>query len=68
MRNIKELRDASIENLKSQYLNLTKENFVLLNKLTTSKKIETPHKLRQNRKTKARILTILQEKARVESQ
>lgn len=68
MRNIKELRAASIEDLKSEYLSLTKENFVLLNKLTTSKKIEAPHKLRQNRKTKARILTILQEKTRVESQ
>ena len=48
MRNIKELRAASIEDLKSQYLNLTRENFVLLNKLTTSKKLEAPHKLRQN--------------------
>ncbi|MGL4348229.1 MAG: 50S ribosomal protein L29 [Chlamydiales bacterium] len=67
MRNIKELRAASTEELKIQYLNLNKENFILLNELAIAKKIEAPHKLRQNRKKKARILTILQEKTKAES-
>lgn len=67
MRNMKELRAASKEDLMMQYLNLNKENFLLLNELATSKKIEAPHKLRQNRKKKARILTILQEKTKAES-
>lgn len=68
MRNIKELRAASTEDLKMQYLNLNRESFILLNELATSKKIEAPHKLRQNRKKRARILTILQEKTKAESQ
>lgn len=67
MRNMKELRAASKEDLMMQYLNLNKENFLLLNELATAKKIEAPHKLRQNRKKKARILTILQEKTKAES-
>lgn len=68
MRNIKELRVASIEDLKMQYLNLNRESFILLNELAISKKMEAPHKLRQNRKKRARILTILQEKTKAESQ
>lgn len=68
MRNIKELRAASTEDLKMQYLNLNRESFILLNELATSKKMEAPHKLRQNRKKRARILTILQEKTKAESQ
>lgn len=68
MRNIKELRAASTEDLKMEYLNLNRESFILLNELATSKKMEAPHKLRQNRKKRARILTILQEKTKAESQ
>lgn len=68
MRNIKELRAASTEELKMEYLNLNRESFILLNELATSKKMEAPHKLRQNRKKRARILTILQEKTKAESQ
>lgn len=56
------LREKSEEELKELHHELDKEIFALRNELKTARKLEKPHLLKQKKKTKARILTILGEK------
>jgi large subunit ribosomal protein L29 len=60
----KELRDLSEKELKTKVLELDRELFNLRNELATQRRLEKPHQLKEKRKTKARILTILTQKAR----
>ena len=55
-------RDQSIEELEAKETELLKELFELKCQLSLEKKIEKPHLLREHRRERARILTILSEK------
>ncbi len=59
-----ELRDQSVEELEAAYLELSKELFELRNERQLSRKVERPHLLRERRRDAARLLTILNEKAK----
>lgn len=58
----KELRENSVEELKESYQNLSKELFSLGNSLKTIKDGIKPHKKKEIRRSRARILTVLREK------
>lgn len=55
-------RDMSIEELEVMLTDLCKELFNLTNESKKTKKLEKPHLLRQKKKEKARLLTVLHEK------
>ncbi len=58
----KDLIDKSIDELEATYQDLRHELFKLVNEYKTSKKLDQPHRLREKRREKARILTVLQQK------
>lgn len=60
------LRDMPIEELEAVLSDLSKELYHLVNEMKRSKKLEKPHLLRQKRKDKARLLTIIHEKQSVD--
>jgi len=62
-----ELRDQSVEELEANLLDLDKERFELINEYQLNKKVDHPHRLRQQRRDRARILTVLNEKRRQEA-
>ncbi len=62
MRKGSQLRDQSVEELKAMYRDLSKELFELGNELRLTRKIEKPHRFREKRKERARVLTILRQK------
>lgn len=62
MKKAKDLRDQSIEELEAHLLDLDKERFHLVNEYQLNKKVEQPHRLRAQRRDKARVLTVLNEK------
>jgi len=57
-----QLRDMSVADLEYSVGNIKKELFGLVNEMKRTKKLEKPHLLRQKRKEKARLLTIIHEK------
>lgn len=59
------LRDMPIAELEAVLSDLKKEVFRLVNETKRAKKAEKPHLLRQKKKEKARLLTILHEKQSV---
>ncbi len=59
------LRDMAVNELESALTELSKELYNLLNEMKRAKKLEKPHLLKQKRKEKARLLTILHEKQSV---
>lgn len=62
------LRDMSVEELQATYHDLCKEHYKLINEMKKTKKLEKPHLIRQKRKDKARLLTILHEKQSINQQ
>lgn len=56
------LRDMSVDELQAILSDLAKEIYNLVNEMKRTSKPEKPHMLRQKRKDKARLLTILHEK------
>ena len=62
--NVAELREKEEGELHNLCEDLDKETFAMRNELATAHKIENPHMIRENRRTKARILTILEERKR----
>jgi len=58
----KELKDQSVEELESGLTDLSKELFEMKNQFKLEKKLERPHRLRELRRDRARILTVLQQK------
>lgn len=56
------LRDMAVDELDLALSDLNKELYNLVNEMKRSKKLEKPHLLRQKKKEKARLLTILHEK------
>lgn len=55
-------RDMAKEELEATLGDLNKELFQLINEVKLARKAEKPHLLRQKKKEKARLLTILHEK------
>lgn len=58
----KELKDQSEKELRNHVHQLDREIFELRNELAVQRKLEKPHLIKEKRKTKARILTILTQK------
>ncbi|MBI5274040.1 MAG: 50S ribosomal protein L29 [Chlamydiales bacterium] len=62
MSNMEELRSLSEEDLKQKYNELSKEIFGLTNELRITRKLEKPHLIRETKRNRARIMTVLNEK------
>jgi large subunit ribosomal protein L29 len=60
-----DLRDMTVNELEVALNDLSKELFEMVNEFKRAKKLEKPHLLKQKRKEKARLLTILHEKQSV---
>ncbi len=61
-KNKTELKEQSVVELNAQLRDLDREIFQLRNELSIQRKLEKPHLLKEKRKNKARILTILTQK------
>jgi large subunit ribosomal protein L29 len=57
--------ELSVPEMKAQVLDLEKEIFQLRNELAMQKKLEKPHLLKEKRKQKARLLTLITQKEAV---
>ncbi|NGX58892.1 MAG: 50S ribosomal protein L29 [Chlamydiae bacterium] len=62
MNKMKQFQDQSVEELQAIYQDLSKEIFELKNEISTTRKIEKPHLVRQKKKDRARVLTLLTSK------
>lgn len=60
----KELKDQTVDELEVTFQDLCKEHFHLVNEFQVNKKLDKPHRLREVRRDKARLLTVLNEKKR----
>lgn len=56
------LRDMAVSELEVAVDDLNKELFALVNDKKRSKKVEKPHLIREKKKQKARLLTVIGEK------
>ena len=61
----KKTEEASPQEMKAQIHDLDREIFQLRNELATQRKLEKPHLIKEKRKLKARILTLLTQKGAV---
>lgn len=57
-----ELKDRSIDELKAELKEVDRKLFLMRNELSTQRKLEKPHLLKEMRKNKARILTVVTQK------
>ncbi len=57
-----ELKDQSVEELRAMYHDLSKDIFQLKNEARMTRKTETPHLVRDKKRDRARVLTILRQK------
>lgn len=57
-----ELINLSDEELKARYEDLCREIFQLTSELRVSRKLQKPHQLKEKKKDRARILTVLCQK------
>ncbi len=58
----KDLKEQSAEELKMLCGNLSKEIYGLKNELRTARKLEKPHLLREKKRSRARVMTVLRQK------
>ena len=61
----KKWRDLSVVELEENYLTLSKDLFRVKNEIKCKQKIEELHKLKSMKKDRARVLTVLREKAQL---
>lgn len=61
------IRDLAVDEIKAAVQDLSKDLYNLVNEMKRTKKLEKPHLLRQKKKEKARLLTILHEKQSLSS-
>ena len=61
----KKKEEASVKEMEAQVHDLNREIFQLRNELATQRKLEKPHLIKEKRKQKARILTLLTQKGAV---
>lgn len=59
----KKWRDLSVEELEENYVTLSKDLFHIKNEVKYMQKIEQLHKLKSIKRDRARVLTVLREKA-----
>ena len=59
MKKMKELQDQTTDELKALFHDLSKEIFELKNEISISKKIDKPHLVSAKKRTRARILTLM---------
>ncbi len=57
-----EIRDQTLEELEALHHDLSKEIYDLMNEFRQTKKLEKPHLIREKKRTRARVLTIIKEK------
>lgn len=57
-----ELKDQSVDELKAIYHELSKDIFQLKNEIRMTRKMETPHLIREKKRDRARVLTVLRQK------
>lgn len=57
-----EMINLSDEELEARYEDLCRDIFELTNELRVSRKLEKPHELKEKKKDRARILTVLRQK------
>lgn len=57
-----DLVNHSVEELEGQYEDTCRDIFELTNELRVSRKLDKPHELKEKKKDRARILTILRQK------
>lgn len=62
MEKTKELRAQGIEELQEQQKTLAKEIYQMNCELKLSRKLEKPHQMREKKRTRARLLTLIREK------
>ena len=62
MLKVDEIIGQSVQELEALYRQLSEEIFSLSNELRMSKKLEKPHKLKEKKKDRARVLTALNQK------
>ena len=58
----KKLREQTVEELKAQHADLSKEIFKIDCEISIARKLEKPHLRREKKRDKARVLTVLHEK------
>ncbi len=64
MSKVETLRGCVKEELEAQFLQLCEEIFALENERKMQRKLEKPHLMKEKKKQRARVLTILDEKGR----
>ncbi len=62
MNSAKKLREKSLEDLELMDKNLSKDIFKLRSEKRLARKLEKPHALRQKKRERARVLTLLRER------
>lgn len=62
MENAKDLREKSTEDLLELEARLLRDTFNLKNESRISKKLKKPHLVREKRRDRARVLTVLSER------
>lgn len=62
MPKLNEYKDRSVEELKANYQDLSRELFQLKNEIKLTKKVEKPHLIRTKKRERARVLTFLRQK------
>ena len=62
MLKLEELEKRSDQELEDDYLKLSRGIFDLLNELRLSKKLKQPHLLKEKKRDRARVLTVLRER------
>lgn len=62
-----DLREKSVEELQLLQANLKKEMFGFNNEIKRTRKMEKPHLMREKKRDRARVLTVLREKGAQEN-
>jgi large subunit ribosomal protein L29 len=65
MRKMDQWKDQTVEELKILHKELSRDVFELNNEIMLSRKIDKPHLVRQKKKDRARILTLIRQKSGV---
>ena len=68
MSHIKEMRDLTKEQLETMIEDLNRDIYELKNQLSSARKLEKPHLLKEKKKDRARAMFILAEKTEVKKQ
>ncbi len=63
MMKMKEIKDQNLDELKAVYRDLSKEIFELKTEFSITRKLEKPHLLREKKRDRARVMTVIQQKS-----